>query len=71
MTKADEVAMVSYAHTFSRNLKRKAKRSSAEVVFSAAQWLQGLCKKVKSGGKDKPVRVIKHRKKFVNCSEVP
>ena len=58
-----------YMHAISHNLRRIARKSGADVVFSARERLQRMCKKVNADSKEKGECTIKHREKFVNCSE--
>uniref|UniRef100_A0A224Z9D3 Tick transposon n=1 Tax=Rhipicephalus zambeziensis TaxID=60191 RepID=A0A224Z9D3_9ACAR len=65
-TQEKKVAVVPYIHTVSHNLKRIARRSGVDIVFSAPVRLQGFCRRV-NAEKENIVCSTNHGEKFVDC----
>ncbi|XP_070394116.1 uncharacterized protein, partial [Dermacentor albipictus] len=57
-----------YIHCISHNLRRIAAKSGVDVVFSAPERLQKLCKQVNTENNKRPSCSTQHCQQFVTCT---
>lgn len=63
-----KMAVIPYIHGVSHGLKKTGERNGVKVIFSAPYKLRGLCKKANDEQVSRKKFEVKHKYKYVECS---